>query len=129
MSKLILRKPFVGHGLGTSLEANANYGTIFILPHNLYVELGIEIGLIGTWIFILFMKSIIIELLRAYSLMKSKFTERIFLLKCSESLLIILFMNIVFTFASYGLLVPVWYFLGGLIVVLRRMSAEQIVEL
>jgi len=128
MSKLILRKPFVGHGLGTSIEANANYGTMLLLPHNLYVELGIEIGLIGMIIFLLFLRSIIYELMQAYSLLKTKLIDRLFLLKCSESLLILLLINLVFTFASYGLLVPVWYFLGGLIVVLKKLSVVQEVK-
>jgi len=128
MSKLILRKPFVGHGLGTSIEANANYGTILLLPHNLYVELGIEIGLIGMIIFLLFIKSIIYELMRAYSHLRTKLVDKLFLLKCSESILILLLINLLFTFASYGLLVPVWYFLGGLIVVLKKLSVVQEVK-
>ncbi len=128
MSKLILRKPLVGHGLGTSIEANANYGTVLILPHNLYVELGIEIGLIGMVIFLLFLKSIALELTQAYSILRIKFSNKLFLLKCSETLLILLAMNFVFTLASYGLLIPVWYFFGGFIIVLKKLSTEQTVE-
>lgn len=128
MSKLILRKPFFGHGLGTSIEANTNYGTVFILPHNLFVELGIEIGLIGMVLFLLFIKSIVKELMLTYSLLKTKFLGHLFLLKCSETILILLLMNLIFTMASYGLLVPIWYLFGGLVVVLKRLSDEKIIR-
>lgn len=125
MSKLILRKPLVGHGLGTSIEANANYGTILLLPHNLYVELGIEIGLVGMVIFLLFLKSVVFELRKAYSLLKTRRDNNLFLIKFSETLLILLLMNFVFTFASYGLLIPVWYFFSGCIVVIKELSVDQ----
>ncbi len=125
MSKLILRKPVFGHGISTSIEANANFGTVYILPHNLYVELGIELGLFGMVIFLFYIKSIIIELTKSYNNLKMSFKNNQFMISCTESMLVLLLINIVFTFGSYGLLVPVWYFLGGIIVVMRNIAEEK----
>jgi O-antigen ligase len=53
-----MRRPLFGHGLGTSREANANFGTFDQPSHNLYVEIAQELGFVGLVIFVGFMWSI-----------------------------------------------------------------------
>ena len=57
-SDVALHRPIFGHGLGTSREANANFGDDDQPAHNLYVEVAEELGFVGLAIFILFLKSI-----------------------------------------------------------------------
>ena len=45
--KVSLRRPFFGHGLGTSREANANFRGEDLPSHNLYTEVAEELGYIG----------------------------------------------------------------------------------
>ncbi len=128
--KLILHKPIIGHGLGTSAEANANYGNMpmALMPHNLFIEVGIELGLIGLILFLKFMKSIIMNYLRCYKMLKIKYSKG-FLMKINEAMLILLLLNIVMSFASYGLNLPGWYLFAGLSVVIMRISKKQEYEI
>jgi len=120
--EVALRKPIVGHGLGTSKEANANYGTSYALSHNLYVEVLQELGFVGLAIFLLFLKSIFaasLEVKRAYA---GAASGR-FLPCLIDALQVWLWANLIFSFASYGLTMYDWYLQGGLLVVVRRLAA------
>ena len=112
-----------GHGLGTSLEANANFGEVDQPAHNLYAEAAIELGFIGMIIFIFFVKSIYSsfhECKRAYASQQ----RRGFLTRIVDAMRVWLVLNIVFSFASYGVTSYEWYLLGGLAVVLQRLAGQ-----
>ncbi|NLC30786.1 MAG: hypothetical protein GX765_01910 [Candidatus Moranbacteria bacterium] len=112
-----LRRPIFGHGLGTSLEANANYGDIAQISHNIYVEVFQEIGFIGLIVFLIFI----------WVIFKSSFDfiqneeKSNFLLRSSQAVFIFTGMNIFFGLASYGLSGYEWYLLGGFSVVIHEL--------
>jgi hypothetical protein len=116
-----LRRPVLGHGLGTSREANANFGDRDQISHNLYLELFQELGIVGLAIFLLFLKSIVTtcaELRRAYvDADHASFQPRL-----ADALQVWLWMSLLFSLASYGLSDYDWYLLGGLAVALKRMA-------
>jgi O-antigen ligase len=121
---VMLRRPIFGHGLGTSPEANAHFRGISQISHNLYTEVGQELGLAGLVIFILFAGSITVNFIRAsklYSLQeKVLFSRRVI-----DAMQVWLLMNIILSFASYGLSSYEWYLFGGLSVVVRRLSEKK----
>lgn len=107
------RKPLTGHGLGTSFEANSNYGSRAQVSHNIYSEIFQEIGIIGLCIFILFIVSIFKNLF-------SKQPGSLYEQRIKSSVMIFASMNIFFGIASYGLSSYEWYFIGALSVLLAR---------
>jgi O-antigen ligase len=116
-----MRRPVLGHGLGTSQEANANFGGRNQPSHNLYLEVVQELGLIGLAIFLLFLKSILtasVQLRRAYA----DADAAKFPLRLVDALQVWLWMNLIFSLASYGLSVYEWYLMGGLLLVMRRFA-------
>jgi O-antigen ligase len=116
-----MRRPVLGHGLGTSQEANANFGGRNQPSHNLYLEVVQELGLIGLAIFLLFLKSILtasVQLRRAYA---DAYAAK-FPLRLVDALQVWLWMNLIFSLASYGLSVYEWYLMGGLLLVMRRFA-------
>jgi putative inorganic carbon (hco3(-)) transporter len=123
-----LTKPLVGHGLGTSHEANFNVSGSTVRSHNLYIEVMQEIGLIGLVIFILYIKESIQAYFTATKIAKA-LGDR-FMISLTGALGIWLLANLVFSMASYGLSGYSWYLFGGLTVVLNRFNkAESAKEL
>lgn len=120
--KVALRKPIVGHGLGTSLEANANFEGNAMPSHNLWTELLQETGFMGLIIFLYFIKSIIMNFVYSLKSQKKAMFECGFLTYLVNSMQVWLLMNIIFSLASYGLSSYEWYLFGGLSVVTRRLS-------
>ena len=120
--EVALRRPIVGHGLGTSHEANANYGGRDQPSHNLYLEVWQELGLIGLVMFLLFLKTVLTasyELRREYA----HADPSPFPLRLVDALQVWLWMNLIFSLASYGLSDYEWYLMAGLLFVLRRFVA------
>ncbi|MBP7279661.1 MAG: O-antigen ligase family protein [Sedimentibacter sp.] len=120
-AKLVLHKPIIGHGLGTSLEANANYGTIAQIPHNLFIEVGVELGTAGLAIYLWFLYVIIKEF-KNKLMINTAAQEASFLSQTCNGMIPWLIILIVFSLASYGLHTPNWYLFGGLTVVISRLS-------
>jgi len=118
--ELSLRRPIFGHGLGTSLEANANYTGRYQISHNLYAEIAIELGLVGLMIFIAYIMSVIKNIIHTVRIEKKKHIHENFVTSFQQGMITWILMNIVFSFASYGLLSYEWYLFGGLSVVLLR---------
>jgi O-antigen ligase len=119
-----LRRPIFGHGLGTSREANANFSGNAQLSHNLYTEVGQELGIAGLLIFMLFVGSVSVNFVRANKLLSQQ--ERLlFAGKLVDAMQVWLLMNIISSFASYGLSTYEWYLFGGLSVVVRRVSEME----
>ena len=119
--KLSLRRPVFGHGLGTSLEAGANYGNRYQISHNLYAEILIELGIMGLIIFISYIWSIVINIINTANKMKKMKIQNNYLLSLQKGMMTFIVMNIIFSFASYGLSSYEWYLFGGLSVVLLRL--------
>jgi len=118
-----LRRPLFGHGLGTSREANANFGGKDQPAHNLYAEAAMELGFIGMIIFICLIGSTFSafrQCKRACASMKSQ----TFLSRTGDAVEVWFLLNVVFSFASYGVTSYEWYLLGGLAVVLTRLTRQ-----
>jgi len=127
--ELSLRRPIFGHGLGTSLEANANYTGRYNLSHNLYAEIAIELGLLGLAIYILYLKSIhsnIINLKVKHSNIVNQ--RKTYIGSFYRATVILFFMNMIFSMMSYGLSGCEWYLLGGLTIVLFRICEKKELE-
>jgi putative inorganic carbon (hco3(-)) transporter len=125
--QVVLRRPVFGHGLGTSREANANFRGNDQLSHNLYTEVGQELGLGGLFIFLLFMGSITTNFIQASKLYSTKETVA-FSRRVVDGMQVWLVMNIMSSFASYGLHNYEWYLFGGLSVVMRNLSEVETAE-
>lgn len=122
-----MRRPIFGHGLGTSSEANANFTVSGpyvgeLMPaHNLYVEAAQELGVAGLTIFLIYMGSIF----SAFSTAKRTLNttkSRTFVHRLVDALQVWLAMNLVFSFASYGLSSFDWYLFAGCAAVITRLS-------
>jgi O-antigen ligase len=122
-----MRKPFVGHGLGTSAEANANYGSYGKIAHNLYAEIFEELGAIGLIIFLFFVKSILSNFRETMKILKSRDSPDVFLQAVTDAMQVWMIMNIFFSFASFGFSSYEWYLFGGLSLVLRRITLSKAV--
>lgn len=114
-----MNKPLVGHGLGTSHEANYNVARSTVRSHNLYIEVWQEIGLIGLVIFILYMRASILAFFRSARSVRGSGDR--YLISLTDALGIWLLANLVFSMASYGLTGYVWYLFGGLTGLLNRL--------
>lgn len=115
-----MQRPIFGHGLGTSLEANANATGEALPSHNLYTEVFQELGAVGLVIFVAFLTKIwksCVEARRILSQTPGKFSARV--ANGCRDLAIVL---VVFSLASYGLNEYQWYLLAGLAVVLRNLA-------
>lgn len=124
---IAMRKPLCGHGLGTSLEVNANYGSFGMIAHNLYAEILQEIGFIGLIIFFFFVKSVIVNFRRSLSVLRGLQAEsggHQFLSGLADGMQVWIFMNIIFGLASYGFSSYEWYLFAGLSVALKRIAEK-----
>lgn len=121
-----MNRPILGHGLGTSREANWNVSGRDQISHILWAEIWQEIGLIGLVIFVLYIKTIVGNFLEAGRLVKNRLKANDFLYRSIEAMQIFLLMNLLFSLASYGLKSYEWYLFGGLSVVLLNLTRERI---
>lgn len=121
--EVALRRPFFGHGLGTSREANANFGDSDKPAHNLYAEAALELGFIGMAIVIF----LIVSIFSGFQISKRACASQdagSYLSRTVDAMQVWLLLNIVFSFASYGVTSYEWYLLGGLAVVLQRLAVH-----
>jgi len=123
--KIALNKPLVGHGLGTSPEARFHSIGSSLLSHNLYTEIMLELGLIGLIIFLLFMRSIVVNFYAALKKIKENPMDNAYLFNIAHAMQVWFAMNILFSFASYGLSTYAWYLFGGLSVVIKKLADEK----
>lgn len=122
-----LRRPIFGHGLGTSREASANYGQRDQLSHNLYTEIAQELGFVGLIIFLFYIKSIFLVLAQCKRVYLNN-NAGVFLSKMNDAMQTWLWLNFIFSFASYGLTSYEWYLLGGFAVVMQRLVGRELVS-
>jgi hypothetical protein len=123
--KVSMRRPLFGHGLGTSREANANFRGEDLPSHNLYTEAAEELGYVGLGLLL----SLIWSFLRACrtaqqvaSATTATDVRMEFLHNVASSLVVVVAVDLFFSFASFGLSEPYWYFVGGLTVVTVRLA-------
>lgn len=122
--KVAMRRPLFGHGLGTSREANANYGGEDKLSHTLYTEILQELGIFGLIIFLLFIWSIIINYKENSAVFSKMAGEDKFIVSVNNVIQVWFIMNIIFSFASYGLSGYDWYLFSGLSVTMRKLTVN-----
>lgn len=120
-----LSRPIVGHGLGTSAEANYNEAGKDQLSHNLYTQLLQELGLVGAIIFLLFLKNIFVNFYRISRADCREPDEGNYLSNLTDGMQVWLYMNLVFSLVSYGLSSYEWYFFGGLSVVIFKLAVKS----
>jgi len=120
--RLGMHRPLFGHGLGTTSEAKANILGWSRAAHNLYAELMIEIGLIGMFIFLKYMRAIYKAIRQNDEIMKSVGDEyRLdFSYRLNQALVTVFWMYVVFSMSYWGLSVYYWYLFGGLTVAFSR---------
>lgn len=123
--EVVLNRPIFGHGLGTSVEANFHATGLAKPAHNLYLEILQETGIIGLVIFLVFMKSIIVNFKVSLAAIRKRVAEDSYLANITTAMQVWLLMNILFSFASYGLTSYEWYLFGGLSVVIRRLAEAE----
>lgn len=119
-----LRRPLFGHGLGTSREANANFGGIDQVSHNLYTQAAQELGFIGLTIVVAMLAAIVASLTQSLRLLRQAPGASRLLLRLTDATQVFVVMNVLFSFASYGLASYEWYFAAGLSEVVRRSAVE-----
>jgi O-antigen ligase len=132
--QVVLNKPIVGYGLGTSPEANSNFTTTgpyagwALLAHNLYLEIALELGVIGLIIFLFFIKAIFSGFAQSRKAVRGHQDPGGFLPRLIDAMEVWLVMNLVFSFASYGLSSYEWYLFGALSVVIQRLAKPDVVD-
>jgi len=127
--EVALRKPFCGHGLGTSQEANANFGHSDQPAHNLYAEVTQELGFVGLVLFFYYIKSIISVFKKGNQIIQARIsTVKSFNNQLWFSLQVFFGMNLLLSLASYGISSYEWYLLPGLTEVLFRQVNETAAE-
>ena len=122
-----LRRPLFGHGLGTSREANAHFRGEDLPSHNLYTEAAEELGYIGLALLLSLIWSFLRACQKAQQMVNASpaADERLrFLHNVADSLLVVVAVDLFFSFASFGLSEPYWYFVGGLSVVTARLAVK-----
>jgi putative inorganic carbon (hco3(-)) transporter len=125
--KVSLRRPFFGHGLGTSLEANANYRGEARPSHNLYTETAEELGYVGLPLVLSLLWSFLNacrKVRQATGTISTADARLTFLRDVADALLIVVAVDLFFSFASYGLSEPYWYLIGGFTVATARLATK-----
>jgi putative inorganic carbon (hco3(-)) transporter len=125
--KVSLRRPLFGHGLGTSRETNANFRGEDLPSHNLYTEAAEELGYIGLGLLLALLWSFLRACWAAQQIVSaapSNDPRLVFLHRVAEALVVVVAVDLFFSFASFGLSEPYWYFLGGLSVVTSEIAAR-----
>ena len=85
-----------------------------------------QIGLIGLVLFVLYLKAMIGNFLDAGRLVKGRLSESNFLYRSIQAMQVWLLMNLLFSFASYGLKSYEWYLFGGLSVVIFKCAQAKV---
>ncbi len=121
---LALTRPIVGYGLGTSGEAIYNIRGGTVVSHTLYFEVMIEMGLLGFFIYMIFLKTIysgLGSMRKNLVYIEDKIDIDVTYEKNLMSALYACFwMYIIFSVAQYGVSEYHWYLLAGIITALNR---------
>ena len=117
-----MERPIIGHGLGTSKEAKVHAGRGWMISHNLYIEILIEIGLVGFILFFSFLKSIYSKFKKNYEKMQEYGVtdEGSFIWRLNTALTAVFWMYVVYSFNYFGLSVYYWYLFAGLVIAFSK---------
>lgn len=125
--KISLQRPFFGHGLGTSRETNWHYRGKDLPSHNLYTEAAEELGYVGLALLLALIWSFLRACWAAQQAVKKATVQDdrlMFLHTVASSLVVVVAVDLFFSFAAFGLSEPYWYFFGGLSVVTARLATK-----
>ncbi len=124
--KVGLERPIIGHGMGTSEEANFNVAGVGQPSHDLFTEAFQELGFCGLFIVLLYIASVFRNLKAAGQIVGRSWIENNSgLARMTYALQAWASMYLVTSLATYGLSTYGWYLIGGLAVVVRRLVEEQ----
>ncbi len=129
--KVSLRRPFFGHGLGTSAEANSHFRGEDLPSHNLYTEVAEELGYVGLVLLLMMIWAFLKACWRAQRIVSATpMTDpRLrFLHEVAVALVVVVGVDLFFSFASFGFSEPYWYFFGGLSVATARLAVKLVPE-
>lgn len=118
-----MNHPVFGHGLGTSGEANFNYGGRTVISHTLYAEIFQELGIVGLLYFLTIIAGIFKNLKSPPIHGESQFVSDL-----RKSLFIFAVMNVFFALASYGLSSYEWYLLMALSLLVSQRLPHAVPE-
>ncbi len=121
--EVAMRRPFFGHGLGTSTEAQANFAGTDMPAHNLFVEIAQELGFLGLLLFLVFIAVVTREVRVARQRCLAAGSTGL-VLKTADAVQVFFWMNLVSSWASYGLSSYEWYLMAGLSAVMSRMAMQ-----
>jgi len=121
--RVAMRRPLFGYGLGTSREANWHFGGMDLPAHNLYLEALQEFGIFGLILFLMFVGSLFVGLRRAARALRQAKSPPPIVCRLVPGLQVLIGMNLLFSFASYGLSQYDWYLVAGLTEVVGRLLA------
>lgn len=109
ITKVFVRQPILGFGIGTSEEVTATYIRCALMPHNDYLRILLDTGILGVIPYILFLLS---NLLFSYRNIH-KYKKDFYLNVCGFTLFVsFIFMTIAQNIFYYTNIM--WYFLGFL---------------
>ena len=124
-----LERPIVGHGLGTTPEAKTHILGRRQASHNLYAELLIELGIVGTIIFLIFLsrvyKKLSMNRLSIESLSSDDFQ---FYRMLNKSMIAVFWMYVVYSLNYWGLSQYYWYLFGGLTLAFHNILSKNVVN-
>ncbi|MGH9161836.1 MAG: O-antigen ligase family protein, partial [Vicinamibacteraceae bacterium] len=123
--RVAMRRPFFGHGLGTSREANGNFGTHYQPSHNLFTEVAQELGFVGMPLFGALLVAIGISVRRALRTLKTSPSANPLLVRLCCALQVWFVVNILSAVFTYGLSSNEWYFMAGFANVITLMLSTS----
>ena len=126
-----MNRPLFGHGLGTGREAKYNVASGTNVPHNLYAEAFIELGVFGLALFVGLIVSFVLNSIHARRAVaklsrSSPQADTGFLIRLSDAIEVWVVMCVVFSMAQYGVSEFHWYLVGGISVVTLRLALRRI---
>jgi len=122
-----LKRPIVGHGLGTSKEAKVHAGVGWLISHNLYIEIFIELGFIGFIIFMRFLKSIYAKFKSNLDSLQQhqNLAADVFVKNLNMTMKTVFWMYVIYSINYFGLSVYYWYMFGGLAIAYSRIYFDK----
>jgi hypothetical protein len=126
--KIGLERPVVGHGLGTTPEAKTHIIGSRQASHNLYAELLIELGGVGTMIFFAYMAQIYkkLRMIGRFTFSDLDPDAARFYRNLRYALTAVFWMYAVYSINYWGLSQYYWYLFGGLVLVFSKLSLAAV---